>query len=93
LSYEQSEPEELEIARAILRYLERNPDAKDTLEGIAQWWILRDWTERRVAEVERAVSLLVSKDFVVPCPREAQSPFYQLNRQKEEEIQGFLRTK
>ena len=28
-----------EVADAILRYLARHPDAADTDEGIAKWWI------------------------------------------------------
>ena len=51
--------------RAILRYLEENTSAKDTLEGIAQWWLLREWSKRKVVEVEGAVSLLLSKDLIV----------------------------
>lgn len=28
-----------EVAEAILRYLDDHPDAADTVDGIAQWWI------------------------------------------------------
>ena len=44
-----------EIERAILRYLETYPEAKDTLEGIAQWWLWRELPEQRLRDVERAV--------------------------------------
>ena len=31
-----------EVADAILRYLARHPDAADTSEGIARWWMPAD---------------------------------------------------
>ncbi len=85
-----SEAKELEIARAILRYLRSHPEAKDTLDGIAQWWLLREWTERRVAEVERAVSFLVTEELVLQTGRIGLPPYYQLNHQKGTEISEIL---
>lgn len=67
---------ERETARAILRYLVKHPEAKDTLEGIAQWW-LGGGISRRV-NVERAVSLLLSRGLVLETRRKGLSPFYQL---------------
>jgi len=86
-----SADEEIEIARAILRYLQGHPEAKDTLEGIAQWWLLREWTERRVAEVERAVSFLVSEELVLQTSRTGLPPYYQLNDEKGREISDILK--
>jgi hypothetical protein len=42
-----------EFARAVLRYLETYPEAKDTLEGIAQWWLSLERTEQRLREERR----------------------------------------
>jgi len=86
-----SADEEIEIARAILRYLQGHPEAKDTLEGIAQWWLLREWNERRVAEVERAVSFLVSEELVLQTSRTGLPPYYQLNDEKGREISDILK--
>lgn len=81
---------ETEIARAILHYLQVHPDAKDTLEGIAQWWLLKEWTERRFQQIEASISLLVSKGLVVERRREGLPPYYWLNRAKQEEISRIL---
>ncbi len=32
-----------EIVDAILRYLDSHPDAADTAEGIAKWWLPAGW--------------------------------------------------
>ncbi len=32
-----------EIVEAILRYLHSHPDAADTVEGIAKWWLPAKW--------------------------------------------------
>jgi hypothetical protein len=91
LNNEQSDLEEVEMARDILRYLGRREEAKDTLEGIAQWWLLREWTERRLADVEQAVSLLVSKDLIVETTRGPELRYYKINRRKKKEIFNFLK--
>jgi hypothetical protein len=83
--------DEVEIARAVLRYLQDHPAAKDTLDGIAQWWLLREWSERKLKQVERAVSFLVSQELVVESSRVGLPPCYQINRGKHNEISNLLK--
>jgi hypothetical protein len=91
LSDQQIDKDERDLACAILRYLNKHPDSKDTLEGIAQWWLLREWAERQIADVEKAVSLLISRQLVVGRQRGEQQPvYYELNRGKKEEIARLL---
>lgn len=87
----QEQDEDQEIARAVLHYLQEHPDAKDTLEGIAQWWLLRECTERKIAEVERGVSILLARDLVFESRREGLMPYYGLNPAKQQEISKILR--
>ena len=48
----QGNREEIPLASRILLYLYLNPSAKDTLEGIAQWWVREPATEvRKVMDV------------------------------------------
>jgi DNA-binding transcriptional ArsR family regulator len=68
--------EDRETARAILRYLVKYPKAKDTIDGITQWWLEGEATKR--SNVERAVSFLVSQGLVVETRRKGSRPYYQL---------------
>jgi hypothetical protein len=82
---------EKEISRAILRYLQVHPDAKDTLQGIVEWWLLKEWTEQKFHEIEASISDLVSKGLVVERRREGLPPYYWLNRSKQDEISRILK--
>jgi hypothetical protein len=70
----------------ILRYLMKHPEAKDTIEGIAKWWIERERRQPTLKEVERALSFLLSKDLILQTQRKGLPPYYGLNPQKLEEI-------
>ena len=48
-----------EIAREILNYLLKNPDARDTLEGVVQWWLPEQEIKRRTAAIKEALDELV----------------------------------
>jgi len=70
---------EREIARRILQYLAAHPDAKDSLEGIAQWWIERGRGETPGGGLERAVAALCAEGLILETRRPGLPPFYRLN--------------
>ena len=47
------------VARAILQYLHNNPDAQDTLAGIAEWWLPKRITTQATT-VKEALALLIA---------------------------------
>jgi Fe2+ or Zn2+ uptake regulation protein len=53
-----------EIARAILDYLRKNPEARDTLSGIAQWWLPADQIKPRTATIKEALDELVAAGLI-----------------------------
>jgi hypothetical protein len=67
------------IAREILGYLATHPEAKDTLDGIVEWWLPHRRSER--AAVERAVALLLAHGVILETRRRGLPPYYQANRQ------------
>ncbi len=75
-----------EVVREILRYLVKHPAAKDTLEGIARWWLDRRHVERSVEEVAHSVRLLVSRGLILERCRKTGRPYYQVNPAKRTEL-------
>lgn len=48
----------LSTAEAILRYLEKRPDAAETVDGVAHWWLLRQRYEDSRLVVQQALEYL-----------------------------------
>lgn len=53
-----------EIAKRIMNYLRKHPDAGDTLEGIAKWWLQSECIEQSVEKVSAALQQLVKKGMI-----------------------------
>jgi hypothetical protein len=51
----------LQIEAVILRYVVQHPAAKDTVEGIAEWWLLEPQMHASVTEVKEALEKLVAQ--------------------------------
>ena len=48
------------VAVALLEYVERNPNASDTIDGIGRWWLANDkWVSRE--DLSRALDRLVAE--------------------------------
>jgi hypothetical protein len=79
-----------ETTREILRYLLSNPDAEDTLEGIARWWLERSRIERTVREVRESLEILLKCGLVETSRGKTRPACYRMNRDKQSEIALFL---
>jgi hypothetical protein len=80
------------IALSILRYLDANPEARDTVEGIAQWWLRKEWIERKVDEVQDAIQVLKSKGLILEEPKTGvESTLYRLNPYQREAVRMLLK--
>jgi hypothetical protein len=49
------------LMRAIVRYLDAHPNASDTLEGVARWWVASDAEHAPVDALQRALDLLTDR--------------------------------
>jgi hypothetical protein len=50
-----------EVEHAVLAYLQHHPDAADTLDGIASWWLPQQRYETERERIERVLSVLVER--------------------------------
>lgn len=53
------------LAKEIEAYLLAHPEAADTIEGIAKWWLARRRYQETRQEVQKALEFLVGKGAVV----------------------------
>ena len=53
-----------EIARQIRRYLLDHPNAADSAEGVAQWWLASQQIQFPTEKVKMALDYLVKNDFI-----------------------------
>ena len=79
------------IAFEILAYLVEHPDARDTADGIAQWWILEQCVKRQAPLVNEAIDYLVEKKFIVGHKAKDSKTHYRINRLKVKEVAALLK--
>jgi hypothetical protein len=66
------------ICQRILDYLNRNPNAEDTLEGITEWWLLEQQIRFESARVAEALNRLVQQSVVTVTTRIDGRVYYRL---------------
>ena len=71
------------LADDILRYLVEHPEAQDSAEGIADWWLTERRVRQGIAEVEAALARLVDQGLVEVVIREGGKTQFHLKRRKQ----------
>ncbi len=81
-----------QLSSLILRYLLKHPEARDSIEGIAEWWLLAQRVEDEVDNVKEALELLIEEGLVeVEGAGGASSRrTYRLNLKNKKAIETFL---
>jgi len=79
-----------QIARAILEYLYRHPDAQDTVAGIVQWWLPEAKIKARTEIVKEALTELVGEGLVLERKTKDFQIHYRINRQSRKRIQWMV---
>jgi hypothetical protein len=73
------------LADQILRYLLEHPEAQDTIDGIADWWLTERIVRQGIAEVEIALSHLVERGLVDVAVREDGKRHYCLKLERKQD--------
>lgn len=76
--------------KEILDYFVRNPNAADTLEGIARWRLLEEQVHRTVEETARALDFLVSHGLLHEIQTSGPKKVFRLNPKRRKEAARFL---
>jgi hypothetical protein len=76
----------------ILDYFIRNPQAVDSLEGVARWRLMDDLIRRKLDETEAALAWLVGQGYLTSFTSPGGTAIFQLNPQRLEEARQFLAT-
>jgi hypothetical protein len=79
-----------QISYDILAYLAEHPDAQDTAEGIAGWWLPERPAGPNAAHVKEALAELVALELVLARTNENARTYYKVNRGKLGEIAAVL---
>ena len=80
-----------EVVETVLGYLVDKPDAEDTIDGIVEWWLMRQRIKYETGRVRAAMAELVSRGFVLERESAGSQMRYRINRQKLRAIRAFLK--
>jgi hypothetical protein len=81
------------LADEILSYLVQHPEAQDTVEGIAEWWLLEQRIRHSVADVTAALAEFEAQKLVVTRRGVDGRIHYRVNPKKKQEICRRLNVK
>jgi hypothetical protein len=68
------------IARNVLAYLSEHRDARDTLEGIVEWWLVEQRIVEQTAAVRDVLDELVADGLLLKSKGADSRTFYCVNR-------------
>ncbi|HEX9671581.1 MAG TPA: hypothetical protein VGC93_19085 [Thermoanaerobaculia bacterium] len=80
-----------QLSRRILSYLADNPEANDTVEGIAEWWLLDREIRDQTARVERALAGLAAAGWLVASRTTGSPTRYRLNPARTADVAALRR--
>jgi len=89
----QFDSEMLQVLCDILAYATEYPDSGDTVEGIFQWWLLRQEIKHKESLVRKALAELVARGLMNERQGRNGRIRYQVNPDKQKEIEAFINQK
>ncbi|MGA3132241.1 MAG: hypothetical protein ABSD59_15650 [Terracidiphilus sp.] len=78
------------VAKDILRYFLRNPEAVDSLTEIARWRLMQEMVQRSVEETREALTWLTEEGYLREEKRAGTESLFQLNRARLNEAAEFV---
>jgi hypothetical protein len=78
------------MAREVLNYFVRHPQAADTLEGVARWRLMDEAIRRTLDETEAALEWLVRQGYLARSVFPGGTVSFRLNPGRAEEARRYL---
>lgn len=78
------------LLREVLQCFARFPQRQDTLQGIAQWWLMENRVEWAVTEVQAALDELLARGFIISWRTTDGQTRYKVNPDAWEEIEALV---
>ena len=79
-----------DVAACILEYLLESPRAEDTIDGIVEWWVMRQRIRYETARVKEALSKLVREGLILEGQSEGSPERYRINKRRIPAIRAYL---
>ncbi len=86
-------PDKSQIAREILTYLGKHPNAQDSLDGILQVWLLDRGNKYNPTMVQEVVKDLVLEGTILESKIPGTQSAYRLNNAKRDRLKELLKKK
>jgi hypothetical protein len=83
-------PPTSELAKEILSYFLRNPQAADSLEGVTRWRLLEERVHRELEDTDVALGWLVHHGFLVKASSLWTEAVYRLNESNRGDAEQFV---
>ena len=79
-----------EVTLKILRYLDQNPNAADTVDGILEWWLPKQSIYEEEKVVKRALDELIKRNLILATRASDDRRHYRLNTEFINEIRRMI---
>jgi hypothetical protein len=83
-------PGDVTVTRQVLSYFVRNPQAVDSLEGVARWRLLDEAIHVHVAAAREALDWLVARGVIQRTEGPGLPPVFSLDPERQDEAEQLL---
>ena len=81
------------VARDILRYFLRNPEAVDSMTEIARWRLMQETVRRCVEDTQAALNWLIEEGYMREETRAGTERLFLLNPERRADAESFVEDK